>query len=103
MFPENREDGLKIDPKSKHRPQKRKPQNKRKNRANITVEKAATPALKLISPSSMPFQPGQAPSVESNITAPVASSTRCSSYLMQIIPQANYQNTTTRVSNAPAL
>ena len=41
--------------------------------------------------------------MEYNLTAPLASSTRCSSYPMQIITQANCQNTTAGVSNAPAL
>ena len=57
MFPKSDVgDGLKIDPKSKHRPQKRK-----QNRTRATViEKPSAPASTIINPSSVSAQPALA-------------------------------------------
>jgi hypothetical protein len=96
MFPKSKvEDGLKMDPNSKHRPQKKK-QNKGQ-RTNVIAENPTAPGIALTCPSGVSFQPAIAQN-QYNLTP---SSEFCSSYL-QIFPAAG-QNTITGVSAAPAL
>ena len=62
MFPESRVgDGLKIDPKSKHRPQKQKQQQKQnaENRTNPIARKPTAPAITLSCPPGLPCRPIQ--------------------------------------------
>ena len=76
MFPESRVgDGLKIDPKSKHRPQKQKQKQNAENRTNPIAGKPTARAITLSCPPGLPCRPIQTQG-QYNLTS---SSSFCSS------------------------